>query len=131
MSGPRAWVVHADEAPLEPWDRAPDSVRFRTLLSGDRTPTDSLVIGISEVAPTSGDPRLHRHAQAEVYAILEGSGVVWIDGVAHPVRAGSTVFIPGGAWHAARAAGPAPLRLLYAFAADSMDEVVYEFAVGE
>jgi len=128
--GPAGVVVHPDDCETERWspDR-PGAVTWRTVLSGDRTPTDSLTVGVAEVAPGGTDEfALHRHAPAEIYAVLSGEGVVMIDGVEHPIRAGCAVFIPGGAWHAARATGPAPLRLLYAFAVDAFGDVVYEFA---
>jgi mannose-6-phosphate isomerase-like protein (cupin superfamily) len=129
-AGPAGVVVHADECRVERWaPDGPGTVTWRTLLSGDRTPTDSLTVGIAEVAPGAPDGAgPHRHAPAEIYAVLAGEGVVVIDGVEHPVRAGSAVFIPGGAWHAAHNTGSTPLRVLYTFAVDSFSEVVYEFA---
>ena len=74
-----------------------------------------------------GEARRHRHAQDEAYYVLSGHGVLDIDGVEHPLAPGSTAFIPGHAWHAARGLGPEPLRLLYVFPADSFAEVIYEF----
>lgn len=50
-----------------------------------------------------------------------------IDGEDFPVRAGSTVFIPGNAWHGTRSIGTETLRLLYAFAVDSFSDVAYVF----
>jgi oxalate decarboxylase/phosphoglucose isomerase-like protein (cupin superfamily) len=53
--------------------------------------------------------------------------VVEIDGVRSAVRAGTAVFIPGNAWHSLANTGSEPLRLLYAFPADAMADVHYEF----
>jgi len=64
------------------------------LFSADRTPTSSLYTGLTALA-TIGWLGLHRHTAAEVYHLVEGSGVVVLDGVEHPVAAGSAVFIPG------------------------------------
>ena len=47
-----------------------------------------------------------------------------------PVATGSTVFVPGGVWHSARNTGDDVLRILYVFAADSFDDVVYEYLDG-
>lgn len=126
---PKGVVIHEESCPLEGWD---DAVRgrvvWRTLLSADRTPSAQLTLGVTELGPGQPDPFLpHRHAQAELYYVLAGEGVVHIDGAEHPLRAGSAVFIPGDAWHGARNTGSEPLRMLYVFAADSFADVRYAF----
>jgi len=124
-----AHVVNEADVPLEAWnDAVRGVVTWRTLLSGDRTPTRGLTLGVAEVVEQTGaEARLHRHAQDEAYYVLSGKGVLNVDGLEHPLSAGSTAFIPGNAWHAARAVGSEPLRLLYVFPADSFADVVYEF----
>ena len=123
------YVVHESEPPLEAWD---DPVRgrvvWRTMLSGDRTPTSGMTLGVAEIEPGRSDERHpHRHSHAEVYYILNGEGVVLIDGVEHAVRPGTAVFIPGNAWHTASNTSAETMRLLYVFAADSFEDVRYEF----
>jgi quercetin dioxygenase-like cupin family protein len=125
----KPFVVDESQCAVEGWD---DPVRgvvtWRTLLSGERTPTDSLTMGVAEVRETdSADMRLHRHAQSEAYYILSGRGVLRIEGADYALAAGVTAFIPGGSLHGARAIGAEPLRILYVFAADAFDEVHYEF----
>ena len=124
-------VRDSSQVESEVWD---DPVRgdvsFRVLFSADRTPTSSLYTGLGELAP-GGWLGLHRHTQAEVYHLVEGSGVVVLDGDEHPVAAGSAVFIPGNAEHGIRNTGDGPLRFVYAFATDSIDDVVYRFSGDE
>ncbi len=72
-------------------------------------------------------PRGHLHSQAEVYFFLSGTGEVVVEGEATPVRAGDAVFIPGDTEHVAVNTGPETLRLLYFFAADSFEEIIYRF----
>jgi quercetin dioxygenase-like cupin family protein len=125
-------VVQETACPVEGWD---DTVRgtilWRTLLSGDRTPTAQMTLGVTDVGPGQPSPfNLHRHAQAEIYYVLSGEGVVSIDGAEHALRAGSSVFIPGNVWHGARNTGAGVLRLLYVFAADSFSDVHYVFQTG-
>ncbi len=119
------------DAATEVWD---DPVRgdvsFWVLFSADRTPTSSLYTGFAELAPAGWLGR-HRHTQAEVYHVVEGSGVVVLDGTEHPVAAGSAVFIPGNVEHGFRNTGDGPLRFVYAFATDSIDDVVYRFSDDE
>jgi mannose-6-phosphate isomerase-like protein (cupin superfamily) len=132
MDRPRGFVVQEEACPLEGWD---DAVRgrvvWRTLLSGDRTPTSQLTLGVTEVGPGQPSPfHPHRHAQSEIYYVLSGEGVVHVDGEEHPLRPGTSVFIRGDAWHGARNTGAEPLRLLYVFAADSFSDVNYVFPAG-
>ncbi len=125
MTNLEAHVVRAADCELERW---PDIVEWRTLVSADRTPTEGVTMGLAEIGPGATlEGARHRHAHPEVYFVIDGSGFVHIDGVAHPIEAGAAVFVPGGAWHCAENTGVTTLRLLYAFAADSITDVVYEF----
>jgi quercetin dioxygenase-like cupin family protein len=128
---PRAegFVIHQEDCAFEgSKEITSGSVRWRTLISGDRTPTESLTIGVAELGPgRSKDFRPHTHAQAEAYYILSGEGTVFVSGTEHPVRPGSAVFIPGGAEHGAINTGAQLLRLLYVFPSDSFADIQYEF----
>jgi oxalate decarboxylase/phosphoglucose isomerase-like protein (cupin superfamily) len=44
------------------------------------------------------------------------------------VTAGSAVFVPGDAEHGIRNTGEGPLRFVYAFATDAVDDVVSRFS---
>ena len=122
----KPFVVREEHCPLEGWDSpGRGDVRWRTLLSAGLTPTEALTMGVAEVAETT--LHLHRHAQPETYYVLSGEGTLQIDGVDHPLAAGTTAFIPGGAWHGAYRIGDEFLKLLYVFATDSFDDVRYEF----
>jgi len=129
MSRSEAVVIHEDECEFEHWvDLASGRVRWRTLLSADRTPTVSLTVGIAEIEPGEATEfRPHQHAQPEVYYILSGHGVVRIAHREYPVRPGSAIFVPGDALHGALNTGSELLRLLYVFPADSFDQIEYKF----
>jgi mannose-6-phosphate isomerase-like protein (cupin superfamily) len=127
----RAVVVNTAALDVEQWDdQARGSVSWRTIFSGGRTPTSGLTVGLAELAPqvddSIGNP-MHHHAPPEIYYILEGEGVVIIDGESHDVGPGSAVFIPGDAEHSLANCGTTTLRLLYAFSADSFDDITYVF----
>jgi mannose-6-phosphate isomerase-like protein (cupin superfamily) len=126
---PRPFVVHESECDVEDWSASGrDGVSWRTLLSADRTPTDSLTMGIAEIAPGSPDEfHLHHHEPAEAYFILSGTGAMSIDGEVQNVRTGSAIFVPSNSVHAIANTGDEVLRLLYVFAVDSFDDVTYVF----
>jgi len=116
------------EVEWEVWaDPVRGDVSFQVVFSRDRTPTSTLYTGLCELAPGGWLGR-HRHTQAEVYHLVEGSGVMVLDGVEHAVAAGSAVFVPGDAEHGIRNTGTGPLRFVYAFATGSVDDVVYRFS---
>jgi len=119
-------VLHEAECD-EGWNTARHGrVAWRTLFSSERTPTESLTAGIGEIGP--GDRlKAHQHTPPEVYHILAGEGAVLIREEEHPVKTGTSVFIPGNAVHGLRNTGRDTLRFFYVFAADSFEEVDYRF----
>ncbi len=123
-------VVDERERGWEGWSQEDVAERggvlWRTLISGGVTPTAGLTLGIARIPPGEALHE-HRHAQDEVYLVLEGEGLVHLGAEARPIRAGSAVFIPGDTPHGCENTGPADLRLAYVFAADSFDDVVYRF----
>ena len=115
------------------WETWPDEevaarglVYWKTLLSADVTPSEALTMGIAKIPPGEALHE-HRHQQAEIYLILEGTGLVRIDGKARPVGAGSAVFIPGNVVHSCENTGASDLRFAYVFPANSFEEVEYVF----
>lgn len=109
-------------------DPAHGTIRWKTLLSAGLTATEGLVCGIALMQPGEHFA-LHSHAEPEVYFGLEGEGDVMIDGVAHRLRPGVALYIPGNAVHGVPKADQ-PLRWFYTFARNSFDEITYNFAPG-
>ena len=124
--------VHPDDVADESWTgRAESHLTWRTLIGRPDTPTAGLSGGVAELAPDGGRLEPHRHAPAELYHVLAGTGVVVVGEECFDVRAGSTVFIPPATWHAIENTGPDALRLFSCFPVDRFDEVVYEYAGDE
>ena len=76
------------------WETWPDEdvakrglVYWKTLESGDLTHSEALTMGIALV-PSAESLHEHRHRQAEIYLVLEGTGSVTIDSKTRPVAAG-------------------------------------------
>ena len=121
-----AHVVHASEVPEYAWDGI---VSWRKLICGDTGNSESLTVGIAELeVGSTTDGAVHRHQHHEVYVITSGTGLVHLDDDAHPVEAGSAVFIPGGVRHCAQNTGTETLRLVYVLAADASEDVIYDFS---
>jgi mannose-6-phosphate isomerase-like protein (cupin superfamily) len=119
-------VREADVAP-DGWDDpARGRLRWRTLFSQGLTPTEAITCGVAELGPGDRLER-HRHAPPEVYYIVAGEGIVFLDGREIAVSAGASVFIPGMAEHGIRQTGSGALRFFYVFAVDSFDSVEYLF----
>jgi quercetin dioxygenase-like cupin family protein len=123
-------VIHEAECPPEGWgDPLRGGGYWRTLFSADRTPTESMTVGVAEIAAGgSSDFPLHRHAQPEIYYILAGSGIARVGGEEHAMRPGSALFVPGGIEHGIRNTGGDLLRIFYVFPASSFEEIHYEFS---
>ena len=121
--------VRIDQANLPDvtWDDpARGSVRWKTLISGDVTNTDTVVCGVALMA--KGDTfALHSHPQPELYFGLEGAVDVMINGTIHRLKPGVALFIPGDAVHGVLAADQ-PVRWFYTFAADTFVDIAYSFA---
>ncbi|RFC67530.1 MULTISPECIES: cupin domain-containing protein [Mesorhizobium] len=121
-------VTSARERERDGWDNPErGTVSWYTLVSGDITPTSALSCGIAEFEPRKGILKPHRHDPAELYHILEGQGILTLEGQERTVTAGDTVFIPGNAEHGIRNEGDAVLRLFYVFPQDRFSDVVYRF----
>lgn len=116
-----------DELSVHTWD---DEVRgrvsFRMLFDATVTPTGVLTAGVAELA-SRGWLGMHRHPQTEHYHLLEGDGLLVVNGSPHRVGAGCSVAIPGNAPHTIRNVGAGRLRFIYTFAVDALAEVAYEW----
>ena len=89
-----------------------DGSTIRELLG---LPTSTLVRNQSLAEATLADGQAtqrhyHRHSE-EIYFLLDGGGLMEIDGEEREVGSGDAVLIPPGAWHTLRA-GAGGARLL-------------------
>ena len=95
-SHPASLVRHEDESPKE---RSTCGWRHRLISRQDA----GLHVAAWAHAVDIDGAREHYHKRStELYYVLEGEGTVTLDGVEHPVRAGSIVHIPPGVVHGAK-----------------------------
>lgn len=125
-----AAIRHEGDLEWESWDdpelHRDRGVRWKLLISGERTPSAELTMGIAEILPGATLGR-HRHAHAETYYITKGKGRITIDGVETELGPGSAVYIPSDAEHTASCDGDVPLEFIFTFPCDRFDEVVYRY----
>lgn len=123
-------MVHEHDCEWQGWPhqqvRQRGNVRWKTLISAGLTRSDSLTLGVALLRPGEA-LHAHRHEQAEAYLVLEGTGIVTIDGSAHEVGPGAGVFIAGNAVHSLETTGQTDLRVAYVLAADAFEDVEYRF----
>ena len=123
-------VIREQDCATEDWKaEGRDLVTWKTLISADRTPTDSVTMGITEIKPggSANDVYLHRHEAAEAYYVLSGEGFVSIDGEVTKISQGEAIFVPSNSWHAVGNDRKAVLRVLYVFGVNSFSDVKYVF----
>lgn len=125
-------IVHERDLGWESWEPTEVEnkglVYWKTLISKDETPSDSLTLGVALI-PAGEALLAHRHQQPELYIVLAGEGLVKIRDRAQTVSAGSYVFIPGNAAHSIQNTGSTDLQLNYVFSADSFGQVEYAFDI--
>jgi quercetin dioxygenase-like cupin family protein len=126
MSKPESFVARVETVNAESWSDARGRLSFQTLVSGDLTPSNGLVAGVSTIEP-EGVLATHSHRQPEIYFALEGAAIVTIDGVERTVSDGAAVFIPGDALHSIQNPFDKAFKFFYVFPADRFDEIHYNF----
>ena len=88
-----------------------DGSTIRSILDATNAPVEKQSLAEATV-PAGGATERHYHKLSEeFYFILEGSGMVEIDGESRHVNPGDAILIPPGAWHQIMAAD-ANLRFL-------------------
>lgn len=86
----------------EPWQEFPAHYRgalSKALVAPSTTGSRLIDYRISTYAPMAYVERHVHKIQEQVYHILEGEGLMEIDGEKRVVRTNDVVFIPPGSWH--------------------------------
>ena len=121
------FIRRIEDCPIEKWETSEgEIVRWWTLISGDRTPSEGLTVGLAEIAVDAVIPKNgHLHEENEIYYILEGEGTLHRPSGKTRVSKGDTVYIPGGTEHYVTNTGEQALQLLYIFDTDAFSDVEY------
>ena len=87
-----------------------DGSVIRSILDSTNAPVQNQSLAEARVAAGKSTQRHYHRVCEEFYFILEGSGIMEIDGETQEVKPGDAILIPPGAWHTIEAAEP--LRFL-------------------
>lgn len=89
-----------------------DGSTIRSLLDHSNAPVENQSLAEASL-PAAGVTTRHYHRESEeFYYVLEGGGVMEVDGDRRRVEPGDAVIIPPGAWHQIRADDTGGLRFL-------------------
>ena len=81
-----------------------DGSTIRSILDSANAPVEKQSLAEATI-PVGGETERHWHKESEeFYFILEGSGMMEIDGETRQVGVGDAILIPAGAWHQIKAA---------------------------
>ena len=101
-----------------------DVIRWRTLLSGEKTPTEGISMGTLEVPP-GATMVPHHHAPLEVYYVTSGEGRLLAGDTVRHLRAGDVAYIPANQVHGIKNIGDHALTLVWMFSTDTWSEIEY------
>lgn len=90
-----------------------DNIRSFLLVAESTVGAKNITTSLVEMEP-GGVQKPHRHKTEQCYTILEGKGIMEIDGEKAAVSAGDTVFIPSDSIHGLRNESQLPLKYLSA-----------------
>jgi mannose-6-phosphate isomerase-like protein (cupin superfamily) len=84
------------------------------LLASKRTGgAENIAVTLVEMS-VDGFQNIHKHAPEQTYTILEGSGLMTVNGEQRPVQPGDCIFIPAWAEHGLQNTGGTMLKYLSA-----------------
>ena len=89
-----------------------DGSAIRSILDSTNAPVKNQSLAEATL-PVNGATQRHYHKQSEeLYFILEGEGVMEINGEVRQVSPGDGILIPAGTWHQIRSSKTTPLQFL-------------------
>lgn len=84
---------------------------FMKVLVSEKEGWDDHVMRVVEVEKDGYTPK-HSHAWPHINYVIEGQGVLMIEGVDHPLEAGTYAFVPDNALHQFKNIGTSVLKFI-------------------
>jgi mannose-6-phosphate isomerase-like protein (cupin superfamily) len=76
-----------------------DGSAIRSILDRTNAPVRQQSLAEARIAAGGATQRHYHKLAEEIYFILEGAGLIGIDGESREVGAGDAILIPAGTWH--------------------------------
>ncbi len=89
--------------------------RFNVLIDRESVGATHFSLLVNEVVP-GHKSKEHSHEVEHCWYILQGTGVMYIDGQALPIKPGDAVFAPIGVKHTVESTGDTPLKYVVVYA---------------
>jgi mannose-6-phosphate isomerase-like protein (cupin superfamily) len=89
-----------------------DGSTIRSILDRTNAPVQLQSLAEASLPPGGSTERHYHKISEELYFLLEGTGLMEIDGECREVASGNAILIPPGAWHQITGTGTADLRFL-------------------
>ena len=89
-----------------------DGSTIRSVLDLSTAPVRMQSLAEATLEPGARTRRHYHRASEELYFVLEGAGVMELDGERRQIGPGDAVLIPAGAWHEIEAGPVGALRFL-------------------
>lgn len=99
---------HAEAVPFT----TTDGSTIRSLLDLANAPVELQSLAEATLEPGQATQRHVHRVSEEIYYLLDGAGLMEVDGETARVGPGDAVLIPPGAWHRLTNDGAVPLRML-------------------
>lgn len=107
----KAKVCHYTDVPALVFGEEAPGVTIRWLIDDENDGAPFYALRLIEIAPGGHTPH-HEHPFEHENFVLEGTGRLLIQDVAHDVGPGSVMFVPSGARHMFENTGEATFRFL-------------------
>ncbi len=89
-----------------------DGSQIRSILDRTNAPVENQSLAEATLAEGGSTERHYHQISEEFYFILEGEGVMELDGMSECVKRGDAILIPRGSWHSIAASPSSTLRFL-------------------
>jgi mannose-6-phosphate isomerase-like protein (cupin superfamily) len=76
-----------------------DGSQIRSILDRANAPVENQSLAEASIPPGGATERHYHQLSEEFYFLLEGTGLMEINGETRPVGPGDAILIPPGAWH--------------------------------
>lgn len=76
-----------------------DGSQIRSILDRTNAPVENQSLAEASLPVGAATDRHYHKVSEELYFLLEGEGIMEINGTSRPVAPGDAILIPPGAWH--------------------------------